>query len=276
MLSLGSIVSASDVYEGQPAADITPTAFVAALEKGSSVLIPAPPEILDHLRADRSDLVHERAWLVMYYGITLSMVTSRDPTNQNVKKKLRSNLWLALNDVRIFLEPSEANIQALTMLACRVEEFTTPSLCWTLATNACRMLQALGVNHRRLGSKTRERRVMMFWHLNLLDKGLALIFGRPPTFHRAMAREIPLPNLDQLLPSQAHVTSAGAPGLFGTHHFHQRLLLTRIMADIWSCLYEDATPDHGKVAVASEDLELWYCQARKAGRKHTADWRVPG
>ena len=137
------------------------------------------------------------------------------------------------------------------------------------------MLQALGVNHRRLDSRTRERRVMMFWHLNLLDKGLSLIFGRPPTFHRAMAREIALPTLDQLLPCQAHVTSAGAPGLFGTHHFHQRLLLTRVMADIWNCLYEDAAPDHRRIEVASEDLELWYRQAREVGGDHVTGWAIP-
>ncbi len=189
-------------------------AFVAALDQGRPVLASAPPEVLDHLRACRPHQVRERAWLVMYYSIILSMVSSTEPTNESTKRKLRCNLWLALNDVRLFLEPSEANIQALTLLACHVEEFTTPSLCWMLATTACRMLQALGVNNRRLDSQTRERRIMMFWHLNLLDKGLALIFGRPPTFHRAMAREIPLPTLGQLLPSRAHITSASAPGLF--------------------------------------------------------------
>jgi hypothetical protein len=246
------------------------TAFVAALDRGRPVLSSAPPEVLDHLRACRPHQVRERAWLVMYYSIILNMVSSTDPTNQSTKRKLRCNLWLALNDVRLFLEPSEANIHALTLLACHVEEFTTPSLCWMLATNACRMLQALGVNHRRLDSQTRERRVMMFWHLNLLDKGLALIFGRPPTFHRAMAREIALPTLDQLLPCQAHVTSAGAPGLFGTHHFHQRLLLTRVMADIWNCLYEDAAPDHRRIEVASEDLESWYRQALEVGSDRAA------
>ena len=239
-------------------------AFVATLDRGRPLLISAPLEVLDHLRACRPYQVRERAWLVMYYSIILSIV-STDLTNQSTTKKLRRNLWLALNDARLFLEPSEANIQALTMLACRVEEFTTPSLCWMLATNACRMLQALGINHRRLDSRTRERRVMMFWHLNLLDKGLALIFGRPPTFHRAMSRDIGLPTLDQLLPCQAQDASAGAPGLFGTHHFHQRLLLTRIMADIWNHLYEDAVPDHRKIEGASEDLESWYRLAREVG-----------
>lgn len=198
----------------------------------------------------------------MYYSMTLSTVSSTDPTNQLTKAKLRHNLRLALNDAQLFLEPSEANIQALTLLTCHVEEFTTPALSWMLTTTACRMLQALGVNHRGLDSPTRKRRIMRFWHLNLLDKGLALIFGRPPTFHRAMVRDIPLPTLDQLLPCQAHVLG-GAPGIFGTHHFYQRLLLTRIMADIWNCIYEDAAPDDHKVEVMIENLESWYAQARK-------------
>lgn len=175
----------------------------------------APPEVLDHLRASRPQHVQDRAWLVMYYGIILSIVSCTDPNDESTKAKLRCNLWLALNDARLLLEPSEQNIQALIVLAVDVEEFTKPSLCWMLVTNACRMLQALGVSHRRFDSQTRERRVIMFWHLNLVDIGLALIFGRPPTFHRGMAREIPLPTLDQLLPFQPHLTYAGAPALFG-------------------------------------------------------------
>lgn len=174
-----------------------------------------PPEVLDHLRASRPQQVQDRAWLVMYYGIILSIVSSTDPQDESTKAKLRCNLWLALNDARLLFEPSEPNIDALIVLAVDVEEFTKPSLCWMLVTNACRMLQALGVNHRRFDSRTRERRVIMFWHLNLVDKGLALIFGRSPTFHRGMAREIPLPTLDQLVPFQPHLTSTGAPALFG-------------------------------------------------------------
>ena len=151
----------------------------------------------------------------MYYSIILGMISATDPKDESTKGKLRCNLWLALNDARLLLEPSEPNIQALIVLAVDVEEFTKPSLCWMLVTNACRMLQALGVNHRRFDPQTRERRVIMFWHLNLVDIGLALIFGRPPTFHRGMAREIPLPTLDQLLPFQPHLTATGAPAVFG-------------------------------------------------------------
>ena len=201
----------------------------------------------------------------MFYGIILSNVSSNDPTNDDLKGKLRCNLWLALNDVRLLLEPSEANIQALIVLACHVEEFTTPSLSWLLITNACRMLQALGVNHRQLDSKTRERRAIVFWHLNLLDKGFALVFGRPPTFHRAMANEIKLPTLEQLLPFQPHQTSTIRPSTFGVHFLHQMFRLTRTIADIWYCLFDGPSTNDDMVAELIERVNLWYCDARKVG-----------
>ncbi|EXJ76360.1 uncharacterized protein A1O5_00868 [Cladophialophora psammophila CBS 110553] len=239
------------------------TAFVAGLKRDRPLFISVPPEVLDHLRASRPQQVQQRAWLVMYYGIILNFVSSTDPGNEDTKAKLRCNLWLALNDARLLLEPSEANINALILLAVDVEEFTKPSLCWMLVTNACRMLQALGVRHRRFDSRTQDRRVVMFWHLNLVDIGLALIFGRPPTFHRAMAREIPLPTLSQLLSFQPHVTPAGAPALFGAHYTHQMFLLSRVMADIWYRLHEETTPNERSIEATKQDLELWYQQAQR-------------
>ena len=99
----------------------------------------------------------------MYYSIILSRVSSTTPEDVSTKEKLRCNLWLAVYDVRILLQPSEPNIQAVTLLATHVEEFTSPSLCWMLIANACRMLQALGINLRHLSPETRQRRTMTFW-----------------------------------------------------------------------------------------------------------------
>ena len=56
----------------------------------------------------------------------------REQKHEQTKAQLRSNLWIALNDVRLLLEPTEVNIQALWLLACHPEEFTTPTLCWML------------------------------------------------------------------------------------------------------------------------------------------------
>lgn len=242
--------------------------FAATLGRGHPILACEPSEeVLRHLRACRPNLVRERAWLVMYYSIILSMVSSTAPEDVSTKEKLRCNLWLAVNDVRILLEPSEAKIQALALLATHVEEFTSPSLCWMLIANACRMLQALGINLRHLSPETRQRRMMTFWYLNLVDKGLSVIFGRPPTFHRAMLRDIPLPTVAQLLPYQPHnlphPTVGSRPGsLFGAHFIHQIMQLSYIIGDIWTCVYEGDSPDEQAIESVKRNLDSWYAIAK--------------
>jgi len=234
------------------------TALIATLEKERLLLTSVPSEVLDHLAASRPHQVDDRAWLVMFYTIALRVVSSTNPADESTKTKLRSNLWLAFNDVRVLLEPSVLSIQALVILACHGEEFMTPSICWALISKACMMLQALGVTHWRLDAPTRERRIMLFWRLNVMDKALALNLCRPPTFHREMATEIPLPNLQKLLPSESHHPTSGMPALFNAHYTHQMHLLSRVVADIWNCLYGQASDD---VRAVKESLESWHCQA---------------
>lgn len=219
-------------------------------------------EVLEHLAASRPQqlLARDRPWLVVYYGIILSMVSSTNPSDEYTKARLKSNLWIALNDVRLLLEPSDVKIQAMILVACHPEEFTTPSLCWMLVANACRMLQAMGVMHRRSDVESRERRSILFWHLNLLDKGLAVVFCRPPTFHRAMAKEIEMPTMTQLLPFQPHRASASGPALFGAHFMHHLHLISDIMGDIWHCLYERDT-NVGAISAVKDRVDLWHRQA---------------
>ena len=216
----------------------------------------------------------------MYYSIILSMVSSTAPEDVSTKEKLRCNLWLAMNDVRLFLEPSEPNIQALAILATHVEEFTSPSLCWMLIANACRMLQALGINLRHLSAETRQRRTMTFWYLNLVDQGLSIIFGRPPTFHRAMAKDVALPTVAQLLPYQPHnearADDASRPGsLFGAHYIHQIMLLSHIIGDIWSAVYENASRDESALQSVRRNLEEWYSRAKVVSRFPVSLLEIP-
>ncbi|KAK6436406.1 hypothetical protein LTR95_007403 [Oleoguttula sp. CCFEE 5521] len=195
------------------------------------------------------------------------MTSSTAPADKETKARLRCNLWLALNDVRVLLEPSEVNIQALVLLASHVEEFTTPSLCWLLISTACRMLQALGVNLRNMTPESRHRRRMMFWHLNVIDKGLSMIFGRPPTLHSAMVRSVGLPSLADLMPSTpGHSSTGGGPGapgaLFGAHFFHQVMQLSVIMGKVWSTVYDRDEPDEQSVMKARGDLVAWHDRAQ--------------
>lgn len=204
----------------------------------------------------------------MYYSIILSMISSTTPEDNTTKEKLKCNLWLAFNDAKILLEPSEPNIQALALLATHVEEFTSPSLCYMLIATACRMLQALGITSRSLPVETRQRRAMTFWYLNLVDKGLSVIFGRPPTFHRAMTKTIPTPTVLQLLPYEPHnkppQQGAGArPGsLFGAHYVHQIMLLSHIIGDIWTCIYDTVPLDQTAIDSTKNALETWYAPAK--------------
>ena len=108
---------------------------------------------------------------------------------------------------------------------------------------------------------------MTFWYLNLVDKGLSIIFGRPPTFHRAMSKDVALPTVAQLLPYQPHnearVGNASRPGsLFGAHYIHQIMLLSHIIGDIWSAVYENASHDESVLQSVRRDLEEWYSVAK--------------
>lgn len=102
----------------------TATGFESALHKTGSLMAPtAPREVMDHLRAAHPNQVREGAWLVMYYCVILNTVSSPP-----LKEKLRHNLCLALGDVGVLLEPSEANIQALVLVLSQASEVAGPSL----------------------------------------------------------------------------------------------------------------------------------------------------
>ena len=116
------------------------TAFAVALAKERLPLTSAPPDVLEHLVASRPENIHDRAWLVMFYSVTLSRVPFIGPPDEATKARLKSNLWLAFNDARLLLEPKISSVQALVILACYAEEFMTPSISWSLVSKACTML----------------------------------------------------------------------------------------------------------------------------------------
>ena len=119
------------------------------------------------------------------------------------------------------------------------------------------MLLALGITHWHLDAATRERRIAMFWRLDVLDKTLALILGRPPTLHRELAAAIPLPTLDQLLTGRS---PHGGPALFDAHYSNQMHLLSRIKSEVWHCLYGQ---DSANIHVVRENLDSWNREANE-------------
>ncbi|KAK5683080.1 hypothetical protein LTS10_004610 [Elasticomyces elasticus] len=235
------------------------TVFERAIQRYRPLLTLPPTDVVEWLATCQPDKVRERAWLVLYYGVILSSQLALDLLgDQKVSARLRANLWLAFNDTRLLAEPCDPNIQALTFLACHVEPFSTPSLCWMLLSNACRMLRALAVNHRALETQTMERRLMLFWHLNALEKSMCLTFPWPGTFHRTMFSAIPLPTLKEILPCQPSLSSADRPSLWGAHYMHQSFSLSRIKTDVWGALDENNARAQ---QTAKHALDAWHHEA---------------
>lgn len=102
-----------------------------------------PPDVLDTLHASKPEPICERAWLVIFYSVALSSLNGTASSAHSAR--LRSNLWLAFNDVRLLLEPSFLNIQALVTMTLYAEKYLAPHACWELISKACAMLIALGV-----------------------------------------------------------------------------------------------------------------------------------
>ncbi|KAJ5948541.1 transcriptional regulator family: Fungal Specific TF [Penicillium verhagenii] len=232
--------------------------FENALRDKEPLLSPAPPEVVRYLKSSRPDDIQEKAWLVMYYCIILKVTD-----DVRLKSLLQQELWASLGNISVLMKPSDANIQAILIVIGLVPDFVDPSLCWMLSSSACRMLQALGVTHERIDAQTREQRRLRFWQLNLVDKALAVIFGRSPIFPQRMGIEIGVPTLEQIRPSTQHRTSDGSKGYFESHLMYQKFLLSKVMADIWQCLYGGVECQDLEIESVIVNLESWYEQAHK-------------
>jgi hypothetical protein len=114
-----------------------------------------PYDVLDLLIASKPEQIGERAWLVIFYSVALSSLNETAASDHSAK--LRSNLWLAFNDVRLLLEPSYLNIQALVTMTFYAEKYLAPYACWALISKACTMLIALGIGEpTRMYNTTRR------------------------------------------------------------------------------------------------------------------------
>lgn len=94
----------------------------------------------------------------------------------------RDNLETALANLGLLMPPRKETVEALIMAASYATEISKPSLAWQLNAAACQVCLALGY-HRKdfLPGETedmRKRRAARFWLVYILDKALALRFGR--------------------------------------------------------------------------------------------------
>lgn len=184
----------------------------------------------------------QRAWIV-YVNFILLTLLQNDSSQSDVVESLQKNTEMALNDYRIFLEPSEINIQALLLLGCHGEQYASPNLSWMLVGHACRQAQALGLHVVGRGSyKYQQRQLALFWSLFSIDKSCSLAFGRPMLLPTTIYENVPLPDFQYLLGYHPHrsqpvVTQNGSStSTFGAHFFIQGMKLAKLTGAALSLL----------------------------------------
>lgn len=178
--------------------------------------------------------VTQRSW-VLYINFIFLIISHKDQTLSHLTTSFRHNIRLALDDARIFLEPTEVNVQALTMLSCLGEDYTSPRLSWMLASHACRQAQALNLHLTEQHYSTeQQRRLTLFWVLFMVDKACALAFGYPILLSSKLYENVPLPDFQHLLkfrPRHGQFNSAHTQpysSTFGAHFLTQNIKLARL------------------------------------------------
>lgn len=207
------------------------------------------------------------AWVV-FFNYTMLASVSTEPTQVDNMRLFRRNTHLALNNSRIFLEPSEVNVQALMLLAVHGEDFASPNLSWMLAGHACRQAQALGL-HLVTSSDydVQQRRLCLFWTLFSIDKSCSLAFGRPSFLPTTLYRNVPHPDSRHLLKFQPHDTHffngkhKSNSTMFGAHVFSQNIELAKLTGMVLDSLAH-SEPSSIKNSLRSE-LDAWYLQTNQ-------------
>lgn len=188
----------------------------------------------------------------------LSDISASDGDSKETPK-LRHNVQLALNDSRIFLEPREVNVQALTLLAMHGEDYATPNLSWMLLGHSCRQAEALGLHaSSHHSSELGQKRLCLFWLLFLMDKSCSLAFGRQAFLPMAVYQNVPLPNDDVLLRFHLHDGQRNAPEVsqFGAQFLKRSMELSKLVGLLLDLLMM------GDTSLARRDirskLDNWY------------------
>lgn len=209
--------------------------------------------------------IAQRAWVVCFNYTMLAVLSSTDdPSQVRDREMFRMNTRLALNNARIFLEPSEANVQALMLLGLHGEDFASPNLSWMLTGHACRQVQALGLHLAGTGgrrdSEDRERRLCLFWGLFAADKSCSLAFGRPCFLPTSIYEHVRHPSFRFLCKFRPHDMQGDST--FGAHHFVRTVELAKLTGRVLDFLSSGKLITE-RVGLKSA-LDSWWLQTKKA------------
>ena len=254
--------------------------FLNVLEQARPLFIEPSHDLLPKIVYEPATVV-ERGWVLLFNCIVYTATAVRDPPSTALKSRLRWNTWLALEDAGLFLEPCEANIQALMALATHGEDFATPNLSWILIGHACRLAQAIDL-HVPLAAadeQGRRRRLFLFWILYGVDKSVCLAFGRPPVLSADFYEHVPFPNVAELHEFSPHTRRHGktshhaeATSSFGAAFFSQTIAGSKLTGRISEFLHASRAQGpqlpayiEKRSALAAE-LSNWYAATYKVGQ----------
>ncbi|KAJ4226306.1 hypothetical protein NW759_004892 [Fusarium solani] len=181
------------------------------------------------------ETVTAKAWVVFVNYMLLALATGSGQ-HADAAAAFRKNMRLALDDAKIFLEPSDVNIQTLILLALHGEDFALPNMSWMLTGQACQQAQVLrlhSVTNSDTSSPEQQRRLCLFWALFMADKSCSLAFERPVFLPTEWFQNVPLPKFEYLQQFHAHQSQAQpAKSAFGAHLFLQTVQLSKLMGFI--------------------------------------------
>ncbi|KAK6355846.1 hypothetical protein TWF718_000227 [Orbilia javanica] len=92
----------------------------------------------------------------------------------------RDNLETAVANLPLLLPARKDMVEALVLSATYAVEISKLSLAWQLNSAAAMICQTLGWHQLRNEDNPADERITLFWFCYVLDKGLALRFGRTP------------------------------------------------------------------------------------------------
>ncbi|RTE83923.1 hypothetical protein BHE90_001530 [Fusarium euwallaceae] len=181
------------------------------------------------------ETVSAKSWVV-YVNYILLALTTGSGEHAGAVTAFRKNMRLALDDAKVFLEPSEVNIQTLILLALHGEDFALPNMSWMLTGQACQQAQVLrlhSVTESDASSPDQQRRLCLFWALLMADKSCSLAFGRPVFLPTEWFQDVPLPQFEYLQRFQAHQPQdQPATSAFGAHLFLQTVEFSKLIGFI--------------------------------------------
>ncbi|KAL9113369.1 MAG: hypothetical protein Q9227_002410 [Pyrenula ochraceoflavens] len=220
--------------------------FEEDMSRGAPIFASPPREILEDL-VFRPSIIQERGWVVMFNCVVSTRYLLERPGDSNSNMQLRWNLWQALSDADLFLEPSRVSVQAFLLLAAHGQDFSTPTSSWSLIGHAHRMMQALlAREHEKTACEVgfSEPDLQKLWFaVSVMEQSLSLAFGRAPSVPLA---KVSLDDQQKFSSYRPHLTEKealhggqiGRPiDSFGQFHVLEFLKLAEFAARVSDGLY---------------------------------------